>query len=47
MNTHEDRRNCLFLARFKANIDEMHKIHTIGPKFFRGTKQVVLTMIIC
>ena len=47
MNIHSDRGNCLFLARFKANIDEMHKIHTIGLKFFRETKQVTLAMIIC
>ena len=36
MNTHEDRQNCLFLARFKANIDEMHNTHTIEPKFLIG-----------
>ena len=47
MNTHEDRGNCLFLARFKVNIDEMHKTHTIGSKFLRGTKKVALAMIIC
>ena len=47
MNTHEDRGNCLFLARFKANIDEMHKTHTIGSKFLRGTKNIALAMIIC
>ena len=43
----EDRGNCLFLARFKVNIDEMHKTHTIGSKFLRGTKKVALAMIIC
>ena len=47
MNTHVDIENCLFLIRFNANIDEMHKTHTIGSKFLRGTKQVALTMIIC
>ena len=47
MNTHEDRGNCLFLARFKANIDEMHITHTIGLKFLIGTKQMALVMMIC
>ena len=47
MNTHKDRGNSLFLARFKANIDEMHNTHTIGLKFLTGTKQMALDMIIC